>query len=434
MSAKQTGLVWELNLPQNEAWVLMAMADHADHEGNNVYPGVPRLAWKTGYTTRQVRRILAILRSKGLIVVEEQGGGRKATRYRLDLAGADRKGPLRPEYARSRRAASVQASEAREEKMSSLASAAPGAPMSPQPGQNVGAARTRLCHPNRQGREGKEPSIPPPAVSPHPWRPTAAGGNLGCETGEGGEKTGDHERGDGEAPLVSLSSEGIRRVAQTFTAPPAPPLEGAIPGQADPGRSRSSRRSRERSENGWPRSRRRAPSARPPGSGRSRYRKEQRPKGPMHRERQDRSGRESGARRTPASTGDGAGARPASAPPCERGGRVPPGPSLDRRPHRPNRTRSVHESDPRLAGLPRGSLAGLRALPGSGGILVRRSTPLRTCGLPSAHTLKPAFSEMSIPRTVSARPERIISLAVAPSSAGIGRVSQAGIVSRRMVR
>ena len=58
MSAKQTGLVWELALPHNEAWVLMAMADHADHEGNNVYPGVPLLAWKTGYTTRQIRRIL----------------------------------------------------------------------------------------------------------------------------------------------------------------------------------------------------------------------------------------------------------------------------------------------------------------------------------------------------------------------------------------
>jgi hypothetical protein len=36
MSAKQTGLVWELNLPHNEAWVLMAMADHADHEGRDL--------------------------------------------------------------------------------------------------------------------------------------------------------------------------------------------------------------------------------------------------------------------------------------------------------------------------------------------------------------------------------------------------------------
>jgi hypothetical protein len=39
MSAKQTGLVWELDLPHNEAWVLMAMADHADHDGHNVSRG-----------------------------------------------------------------------------------------------------------------------------------------------------------------------------------------------------------------------------------------------------------------------------------------------------------------------------------------------------------------------------------------------------------
>src|SRR5690606_1009368 len=148
VSAKQTGLVWELNLPQNQAWVLMAMADHADHEGNNVYPGVPRLAWKTGYTTRHIRRIIAILREKGLIVVEEAGGGRKTTRYRLDLARADRKNPHRPEYAGSRRAESPQAAEPREDKMSPLP-AAPEAQMSPQPGQNVRAARTQLCHPNR---------------------------------------------------------------------------------------------------------------------------------------------------------------------------------------------------------------------------------------------------------------------------------------------
>jgi hypothetical protein len=85
MSAKQTGLVWELDLPHNEAWVLMAMADHADHERHNVYPGVPLLAWKTGYTTRQVRRILAVLQEKGIIVVEKPGGGRRTTRYRLAL-------------------------------------------------------------------------------------------------------------------------------------------------------------------------------------------------------------------------------------------------------------------------------------------------------------------------------------------------------------
>lgn len=208
MSAKQTGLVWELQLPHNEARVLMAMADHADQEGNNVYPGVPLLAWRTGYTTRQVRRILAILQEKGLIIVEEEGGGRRTTRYRLDLARADRK-DLRPAYARSTLAEAVQVSEPREDKMSPRLSSASGAPMSRQPGQNVRAARTQLCQPNRHGREGKEPSIPPPSDSSHHQRPLTVAdpppnGENG-ENGEGGGKPGENERGDGETPRARPS-------------------------------------------------------------------------------------------------------------------------------------------------------------------------------------------------------------------------------------
>jgi hypothetical protein len=85
--------------------------------------------------------------------------------------------------------------------MSPLLSATPEPPMSPQPGQDVRAALTQLCHPNRQGREGKEPSIPPPSDSSHHQRPpTVAGGTPDGENGEGGEKTEDDERGDGEAP------------------------------------------------------------------------------------------------------------------------------------------------------------------------------------------------------------------------------------------
>ena len=58
MSAKLMGQVWDLDLPHNQAWVLMALADHADHEGNNVYPGLGLLRYKTGYSERQIRRVL----------------------------------------------------------------------------------------------------------------------------------------------------------------------------------------------------------------------------------------------------------------------------------------------------------------------------------------------------------------------------------------
>ena len=208
MSAKQTGLVWELALPHNEAWVLMAMADHADHEGNNVYPGVPLLAWKTGYTTRQVRRILATLQEKGLIVVEEEGGGRKTTHYRLELSRAARKDSRRPQHARSRQAEPTQSLRPREDKMSPLDSA-PEAQMSPLPGLNVRAARTQLCHPNRQGREVIEPSIPPPSDSSlHPQDALVGGRPPDGENGEGGKRLLEDRRGisDGH-PTVESSTD-----------------------------------------------------------------------------------------------------------------------------------------------------------------------------------------------------------------------------------
>ena len=64
MSGKITGLVWESDLPQNEKYVLLAYADHADHEGNGIFPSVGLIAWKTGYTPRNIKRIKKILIEK----------------------------------------------------------------------------------------------------------------------------------------------------------------------------------------------------------------------------------------------------------------------------------------------------------------------------------------------------------------------------------
>lgn len=99
MSAKIVGQVWELDLPHAEAWVLMALADHADHDGGSIYPGQPLIAWKTGYDERQVRRILHSLESRGIIVPVNQGGVGRGVKqeYRLDLSKAKRKEPLNPE-------------------------------------------------------------------------------------------------------------------------------------------------------------------------------------------------------------------------------------------------------------------------------------------------------------------------------------------------
>lgn len=58
--------VWELDLPQGEKFVLLAFADHADDEGV-CRPSVERVAWKTGYEQRQVKRIGKKLRESGLL-------------------------------------------------------------------------------------------------------------------------------------------------------------------------------------------------------------------------------------------------------------------------------------------------------------------------------------------------------------------------------
>lgn len=93
MSAKLMGQVYDLDLPHNKAWVLMAMVDHADHIGRNIFPSLSLIAWKTGYSLKQVRRIVKDLVTDGILIeVGNKPGYPKS--YRADLSKALRK----PEY------------------------------------------------------------------------------------------------------------------------------------------------------------------------------------------------------------------------------------------------------------------------------------------------------------------------------------------------
>jgi hypothetical protein len=76
--------VWELDLPQNQKLVLLAFADHADDDGI-CYPSVARIAWKSGYSERQVKAIGKELRAAGLMeLVRNADGGRgKTAVYRI---------------------------------------------------------------------------------------------------------------------------------------------------------------------------------------------------------------------------------------------------------------------------------------------------------------------------------------------------------------
>ena len=93
MSIKLMGQVWELKLDHATSYVLIAMADHAKDDGSRCFPSVGYLSWKTNYSIRQVRRILANLEDTGIIIpVAHQNGGRGfATEYQLVLAAVPRK-------------------------------------------------------------------------------------------------------------------------------------------------------------------------------------------------------------------------------------------------------------------------------------------------------------------------------------------------------
>lgn len=94
MSVKAMSRVWELQLHHAERLVLLALADHADHLGANIYPSIGLIAWKTGYSESQVRRIMQQLVTVGFLNVVRSGGGRgNATVYRFDLEAGTVKAP-----------------------------------------------------------------------------------------------------------------------------------------------------------------------------------------------------------------------------------------------------------------------------------------------------------------------------------------------------
>lgn len=79
MSVRVMGLVWDLDLPPDQKFVLLALADHADHEGTNAHPGIGLLAQKCSYSERQVQYAIGKLKAAGLIrPMRSAKGGRGA--------------------------------------------------------------------------------------------------------------------------------------------------------------------------------------------------------------------------------------------------------------------------------------------------------------------------------------------------------------------
>jgi hypothetical protein len=85
MSVRVMGLVWDLDLGKAEKFLLLAMADHAHHDGSGVRPGVALLAHKTGFSVRSVQRYIGVLEELGLLEATAYRGGGfgRATVYRI---------------------------------------------------------------------------------------------------------------------------------------------------------------------------------------------------------------------------------------------------------------------------------------------------------------------------------------------------------------
>lgn len=80
MSIKLMSLIWEAGPPQQgDRFVLLAIADHANDEGE-AFPGVAGLAQKTCMTTRGVQKILRRLEAGGWLVTDKRQG-----RYHCNL-------------------------------------------------------------------------------------------------------------------------------------------------------------------------------------------------------------------------------------------------------------------------------------------------------------------------------------------------------------
>lgn len=93
MSVKIMGQVWDLDLPANKLLVLLAMTDHADHNGENIYPSIELVAWKTGYSESQARRVIKSLVKDGILSSQLRPG--KTTLYSVHLEKGKLKQPFK---------------------------------------------------------------------------------------------------------------------------------------------------------------------------------------------------------------------------------------------------------------------------------------------------------------------------------------------------
>lgn len=93
MSVKVMGLIWDhFPLGGGERLTALCLADHAGHEGENIFPAVATVARKTMQSERTVQRHIAQMKASGWLVEVERATGvpGMATRYRIPIEAIPR--------------------------------------------------------------------------------------------------------------------------------------------------------------------------------------------------------------------------------------------------------------------------------------------------------------------------------------------------------
>lgn len=96
MSAKLLGLVFESDLPRPEKFVLLALADHSKDNGSDCYPSLRLVAWKTGYSERQIQEVMASLENQKVLRVIHRGGSGRGdhNEYKIEVVNLKPLPPL----------------------------------------------------------------------------------------------------------------------------------------------------------------------------------------------------------------------------------------------------------------------------------------------------------------------------------------------------
>lgn len=217
MSNIQTALVWPIQLPQSQKFVLLSLADQANDEGL-CWPSIESLSVRTCLCERAVQKALRALEAAGFLQVVERGARRRTNQYWLTVRDwlAKQPKPVALEAAEPFQPAKDEG-EQNQPAIPHQVHPAPGSP------RTTFTHTPHQVHPNHQRTNTNTTPIPP-AASPQgadgpsttlPSPPQGGGGSK-----KGSEKAGDEGRKRAQVEsllgwLMRCGVEGRKPIPET---------------------------------------------------------------------------------------------------------------------------------------------------------------------------------------------------------------------------